>query len=223
MNNFTSFETFGTGIFQKKTSFSSDGSTFPPRFSNQKNPTLWEKLGRGPGSDQGICWEDQPPKKNPFGYHSRTLLQNPPTQQSLPSAGSWQKGWVRLHGSRGFLRKFWVGDWNRSSATHGRSGVLRKHWMGEWNRWEMNWWETKKLCYHFQKLSCTTLCTARQQQSTTRQRSSQRTSGQSAAKVQPSLSTALQTAGSQSSSAQVLNRGRPEPDSSSSDSVTSNW
>ncbi len=53
--NFTSFEKFETGIFQK-TSSPSDGSTFPPSFTNQKNPTLWEQLGRGPESDQGVCW-----------------------------------------------------------------------------------------------------------------------------------------------------------------------
>jgi hypothetical protein len=83
--NFTSFENFETGLFQK-TSFPSDGSTFPPSFANQKNPTLWEQLGRGP-----------------FAYHWRTLLQKPPTQQTLPSAGSRQKGWVRSHGRRGIL------------------------------------------------------------------------------------------------------------------------
>ncbi len=95
--NFTSFENFKTGIFQKAP-FSPNGYIPPPLFSNQKNPTLWEKLGRGPESDQGVCWEDQPPKKSPFGYHLRTLLQNPPTQQTIPSAGSRQKGWVRSHG-----------------------------------------------------------------------------------------------------------------------------
>ncbi len=57
------------------------------------------------------------------------------------------------------------------------------------------------------KLSCTALCTARQQPSTTRQRSRQRASGQSVAKVQSSLSTALQPTGPQSNFAQVLNRG----------------
>ncbi len=87
----------------------------------------------------------------------------------------------------------------------------------------MNWWRTKKLLYLFQKLSCTALCTARQQPSTTRQRSRQRSSDQLASKAQSSLPAAFQPTGSQSSSAQVLNRGRPEPDSSSSDSVTSNW
>ncbi len=38
-------------------------STFPPVFINQKKPTLLEKLGRGPGSDQGFCWKDHPPKR----------------------------------------------------------------------------------------------------------------------------------------------------------------
>ncbi len=72
----------------------------------------------------------------------------------------------------------------------------------------MTWWKTKKLGYLFQKkLSCPALCTARQQRTTTRHRSSQRTSSQSAAKAQPSLSTALQTADSHSSLAQVLNQG----------------
>ena len=99
--NFTSFENFETGLFQK-TSFPSDGSIFPPSFTNQKNPTLWEQLGRGSGSDQGVCWRTTP-KMSLFAYHSRTLLQNPPTQQTSPSAGSRQKGWVRSHGRRGIL------------------------------------------------------------------------------------------------------------------------
>ncbi len=51
---FAPFKKFQTGIFQE-TTFPSDGSTFPPSFINQKNPTLWEKLGRGPGSDKGVC------------------------------------------------------------------------------------------------------------------------------------------------------------------------
>ncbi len=87
----------------------------------------------------------------------------------------------------------------------------------------MNWWRTKKLCYLFQKTLCTAPCTARQQPSTTLQRSRQRASGQSAAKARSSLPAAFQPTVSQSSFVQVLNRGRPEPGSSSSDSVTSNW
>ncbi len=39
--NFAPFKKFETGIFQE-TSVPSDGSTFPPVFINQKNPTLWE-------------------------------------------------------------------------------------------------------------------------------------------------------------------------------------
>ncbi len=67
-----------------KTSFPSDGSTFPPISSNRKNPTMvetrpWSRVG------PGVCWEDHP-KKSQFGYHSRTLLQHPPT--TLQPTGS---------------------------------------------------------------------------------------------------------------------------------------
>ncbi len=77
--NFTSFEKFETGIFQEA-SFPSDGSTFPPSFSNQKNPTLWEQLGCGPESDQGV-WL-------PLA-HSATKSPNP---ANLPQCGKPAKG-----------------------------------------------------------------------------------------------------------------------------------
>ncbi len=46
--NFTFFEKFETNISQKAP-FTPNGSTLPPIFFKQKNPTLWKKKGRGPG------------------------------------------------------------------------------------------------------------------------------------------------------------------------------
>ncbi len=64
----------------------------PPSFTNQKNPTLWELLGRGPESDQGLL--GGPPPKRAHLATTRALCYKIP-QPSKP--------WVRSHGRRGIL------------------------------------------------------------------------------------------------------------------------
>jgi hypothetical protein len=133
------------------------------------------------------------PKKSPFGYHFRTLLNFFNTQQTLPSAGSRQKGWVRSHGRRGVLIKMGR-KWNQPPAAVGG---------------EMNWWRSLKKYTYFWKISCTTLCTAPRRRTTT-----QRESSQPATEAQSSFLSIFQSTGSQSRSTQVHDQSRRLPHSS---------